>query len=58
MELDEPSGTKVHQLLFGYDDGHRPLASSIRLPPATASLVLLLSTPIRKYGDVFLKPIW
>lgn len=34
---------KVHQCIFGYEDGHRLLAGSVQLPPETASLLLLLS---------------
>jgi hypothetical protein len=34
---------EVHQCLFGYQDGHRLLASSLRLPVEAASILLLLS---------------
>ena len=33
----------VHQCLFGYDDGHRMLSSSLPLSRAGSSLLLLLS---------------
>jgi hypothetical protein len=38
----EPA-VKVHQCLFGYKEGHRLLASSLRLPEAVSSLLLPLS---------------
>jgi GTPase-associated protein 1, N-terminal domain type 1 len=34
---------KLHQCLFGYNDGHRLLASSLRLPSDAASLLLIHS---------------
>lgn len=34
---------EVHQCLFGYQDGHRLLSTSMHLPQDAASLVLLLS---------------
>lgn len=34
---------KVHQCIFGYDDGHRLLAGSVQLPSETSSLLLPLS---------------
>ncbi|ASL44118.1 hypothetical protein bAD24_I11550 [Burkholderia sp. AD24] len=33
----------VNQCLFGYDDGHRMLACSVSLPPASASRLLVMS---------------
>ena len=39
----EAQAINLHQCLFGYDDGHRLLASSIRLPDEAASPLLLLS---------------
>lgn len=33
----------VHQAVYGYRDGHRLLASSLRLPPEAARLLLVLS---------------
>ncbi len=43
MALDRPIFVTVHQCLFGYDDGHRLLAASTKLPFETSSLLLLLS---------------
>lgn len=37
------SHIEVHQCLFGYQDGHRLLATSLRLPEEAASTLLLLS---------------
>jgi hypothetical protein len=34
---------KIHQCLFGYSDGHRLLASSLRLPDTMSNLLLPLS---------------
>lgn len=34
---------KVHQCLFGYQDGHRLLGTSLQLPEEAASVLLLLS---------------
>lgn len=43
MALEGSSEVKVHQCLFGYEDGHRLLASSLHLGGDTASLLLVLS---------------
>jgi GTPase-associated protein 1, N-terminal domain type 1 len=40
---EHSSPVKVQQCLFGYNDGHKLLAGSVRLPAEAASLVLLLS---------------
>lgn len=40
---DSQNTVKVHQCLFGYEDGHRLLASSIKLPTDAASALLPLS---------------
>ena len=37
------SEIQVHQCLYGYQDGHRLLSSSLRLPQEAASTLLLLS---------------
>jgi len=44
----------VHQCLFGYEGGHRLLATSLPLPPPAASLLLMLSdlAPGLTSGDV------
>ena len=34
---------KLHQCLFGYDDGHRLLSASLKLPEEAASLLLMHS---------------
>lgn len=39
---DQPAVT-IHQCLFGYNDGHRLLASSLKLPAEASSTLLLLS---------------
>lgn len=43
MVTDAQPAIKLQQCLFGYADGHRLLASSLRLPDEAASLLLLLS---------------
>lgn len=35
--------TQIHQCLFGYQEGHRLLSSSIQLPDEASSMLLLLS---------------
>src|SRR6266853_5107851 len=43
MQTRPVSQIRVQQCLFGYDDGHRELASSIELPPSVKSTLLFLS---------------
>ncbi len=43
LATEPNTSIKLNQCLFGYDDGHRLLSTSIRLPDDTASLLLLHS---------------
>ena len=43
VEKKTDSPIKVHQYLFGYQDGHRLLGTSLQLPEEAASVLLLLS---------------
>src|SRR5579862_9566072 len=43
MELSEAKSFKIHQTLHGYSEGHRLLATSLRLPPKSASLLAGMS---------------
>ena len=41
--VTQTPGFRLHQVLHGYADGHRLIASSTTLPPADARLMLQLS---------------
>ncbi len=43
MTVEPGTFVKLNQCLFGYDDGHRLLAASLKLPEEAASLLLLYS---------------
>lgn len=43
MSLENASSVTVNQCLFGYDDGHRLLAASLRLPADVSAQLLPLS---------------
>jgi len=49
---------KLHQCLFGYDDGHRKLASSVRLPDAVETQLLLLTDMAPGLNTAEVKPYW
>lgn len=43
MEVEQDTFIQLNQCLFGYDDGHRLLTASLKLPEEAASLLLLHS---------------
>ena len=43
MAVEHGILVKLHQCLFGYDDGHRLLSASLKLPEEAASLLLMHS---------------
>lgn len=55
---DGRMAVRVHQCLFGYDDGHRLLAASIHLPSDIESLLLPLSDLAPGLDVMEFQPYW
>src|SRR5271168_894484 len=49
---------KLHQCLFGYNDGHRLLASSLRLPSDAASSLLIHSDLLPDFNSSLSDRYW
>src|SRR4051812_34320413 len=49
---------KLNQCLFGYDDGHRKIASSIRLPDEVETQLLLLTDMAPGLNSGEIEPYW
>lgn len=58
VEHKTPLPIKVHQCLFGYEDGHRLLESSLQLPNDAESILLKLSDLAPGVNDFNIESYW